>query len=286
MYQPIPQTYQAEDMANNQRLLGQNAEIAEAIQELIKTNNKLERMLAKIGTKGDDQSFRNGMEKQRTSAKTLTRNIMDMLKHHQGDKQVFAKLTAQFQSALSSFNKISQDIERKQSRVVAYSMSHKPSTILDRESVVSRGGTTPKNNINHNKGRSVNDDEDGSNDNATNNGDRQQLLQQQEYSFREFQEDEILAKKEEIQQIERDVEEVAIMFKDLDQLVREQQVHIDVIDTNITAAKVHVEEGHGQLVQAEEYQKSARKKKMLYFIYIDCCIGIGGPWYCFTKKNN
>jgi len=261
MYQPIPQTYQAEDMANNQRLLGQNAEIAEAIQELIKTNNKLERMLAKIGTKGDDQSFRNGMEKQRTSAKTLTRNIMDMLKHHQGDKQVFAKLTAQFQSALSSFNKISQDIERKQSRVVAYSMSHKPSTILDRESIVSRGGSTPKGN--HNKGRSVNDDDD-KNDNATNNNDRQQLLQQQDFSFREFQEDEILAKKEEIQQIERDVQEVAEMFKDLDQLVREQQVHIDVIDTNITAAKVHVEEGHEQLVQAEEYQKSARKKK--------CCI--------------
>jgi len=261
MYQPIPQTYQAEDMANNQRLLGQNAEIAEAIQELIKTNNKLERMLAKIGTKGDDQSFRNGMEKQRTSAKTLTRNIMDMLKHHQGDKQVFAKLTAQFQSALSSFNKISQEIERKQSRVVAYSMSHKPSTILDRESIVSRGGSTPKGN--HNKGRSVNDDDD-KNDNATNNNDRQQLLQQQDFSFREFQEDEILAKKEEIQQIERDVQEVAEMFKDLDQLVREQQVHIDVIDTNITAAKVHVEEGHEQLVQAEEYQKSARKKK--------CCI--------------
>jgi len=162
MYQPIPQTYQAEDMANNQRLLGQNAEIAEAIQELIKTNNKLERMLAKIGTKGDDQSFRNGMEKQRTSAKTLTRNIIDMLKHHQhqGDKQVFSKLTTQFQSALSSYNKISQEIERKQSRVVAYSMSHKPSTILDRESIASRGSTTPKGNNNHNnKGRSVNDDE-------------------------------------------------------------------------------------------------------------------------------
>jgi len=263
MYQPIPQTYQAEDMAINQRLLGQNAEIAEAIQELIKTNNKLERMLAKIGTKGDDQSFRNGMEKQRNGAKTLTRNIMDMLKHHQGDKQVFAKLTAQFQSALSSFNKISQDIERKQSQVVAYSMSHKPSTILDRESIVSRGGTTPKGH--HKKGRSVNEDNDSDrNDNATNNNDRQQLLQQQDFSFREFQEDEIMAKKEEIQQIERDVQEVAEMFKDLDQLVRDQQVHIDVIDTNIVAAKVHVEEGHEQLVQAEEYQKSARKKK--------CCI--------------
>jgi len=115
MYQPIPQTYQAEDMANNQRLLGQNAEIAEAVQELVNTNNKLNRMLAKIGTKGDDQAFRNSLEKQRTSAKALTRNIMDMLKHHQGDKSggVFVKLTSQFQSALSSYNKISQEIEKK-----------------------------------------------------------------------------------------------------------------------------------------------------------------------------
>jgi len=259
MYQPIPQTYQAEDMANNQRLLGQNAEIAEAVQELVNTNNKLNRMLAKIGTKGDDQAFRNSLEKQRTSAKALTRNIMDMLKHHQGDKSggVFVKLTSQFQSALSSYNKISQEIEKKQSQVVAFSMSHKPSTVLDRESVVSmKGGNR------NTKGR-INEDDDNKSD-TNHSGDRQQLLQQQDFSFREYNEEEILARKEDIQQIEKDVQEVAEMFKDLDTLVKEQQTHIDVIDNNIQAAKANVEGGHDELVQAEEYQRSARRKK--------CCI--------------
>jgi len=120
-YQPLPQQipdyyYQSEEivMASNNRLLGENAEIAEKIQELTKLNSKLDRMLAKIGAKGDDQSFRNLMERQRISAKNLSREIMTALKnHHSSDKQVFQKLTSQFQTALTNFNNINQEIEKK-----------------------------------------------------------------------------------------------------------------------------------------------------------------------------
>jgi len=283
-YQPIPQSYyyQSEDMANNQRLLGQNAEIAEAIQELLNANNKLKRMLAKIGTKGDDPSFRNALEKQRTSAKDLTRRIMDLLKHHKGDKQVVSKLMNQFQSALKSYDEITKEIESKLSQVVAYSMSHKPSTVLDRESVTSIKG----HNRISSKGR-INEDEDKSNDNS-NHSDKQQLLQQQQqqdYSFIEYNEEEILARKEEIQRIERDVIEVAEMFKDLDHLVNEQQVQINIIDDNIQTAKTHVESAHEELVGAESYQKSARRKKCcILFIFLAIALAIVIFGVVFFKK--
>lgn len=50
------------------------------------------------------------------------------------------------------------------------------------------------------------------------------------------------------------------MWKDLQTLVDEQQVHIDVIEQNIVETKDKVEKGHLELEQAENYQTKARKK--------------------------
>jgi len=55
-----------------------------------------------------------------------------------------------------------------------------------------------------------------------------------------------------------------LRYRDLQELVQGQQEHIDQIDSAIVAARDRTEEGHKELVVAEEYQVKARKKQ--------CCL--------------
>jgi len=269
-YQPLPQQipdyyYQSEEivMASNNRLLGENAEIAEKIQELSKLNLKLERMLAKIGAKGDDQSFRNVMEKQRISAKNLSREIMTALKNHQSsDKQVFQKLTTQFQASLTKFNSINQEIEQKQSRVVQRMSVSAGAPINNKRSTAETG------RLLDNKKLSI---DGGQRSESQQQAD--QLLDQ-DFAFETYNEEELKARKEEIIQIERDVVEVAEMFKDLQVLVGEQQEHIDNIETNVISAENHTKAGYSELQQAETYQKKARQKQCCILFLILAVVGI------------
>jgi len=269
-YIPIPQQisdlhyYQSEEiiMSSNNRLLGENAELADKIQELTKQNAKLERMLAKIGTKGDDQAFRNSMEKQRASAKDLSKEIMGSLKNHHsgdsGDKQIFQKLTKQFQAALGKFNSINKEIENKQNHIV-----QRMSVSTGRNSAAAgkkRGSSTAKGDP---ESQHLIDDRSTEKQRTESQQQADQLLEQ-EFEFTTYNEQELLARKEEIMQIERDVVEVAEMFKDLQTLVHDQQEHIDIIETNIESAHNHTDAGYKELVAAEQYQKKARRKL--------CCI--------------
>jgi len=93
----------------------------------------------------------------------------------------------------------------------------------------------------------------------------QQLQDQQiDQQFTVYNEAEIARRHEHVLQIERDAQEIFEMYKDLKDLVNEQQASIDIIDNNIQDTKAKVEQGQEQLVQAEEYQKKARSRK--------CCI--------------
>jgi len=272
-YQPLPQQipdyyYQSEEivMASNNRLLGENAEIAEKIQDLTKLNSKLERMLAKIGAKGDDQSFRNLMERQRISAKNLSREIMTALKnHHSSDKQVFQKLTSQFQAALTNFNNINQEIEKKQNRVVqrmSVSVASGNKRISAEAMTAETGRLLDKQKLSIDSGQRSESQQQAD-----------QLLDQ-DFAFETYNEEELRARKEEIIQIERDVVEVAEMFKDLHVLVGEQQEHIDNIESNVESAREHTKQGHEELVQAEQYQKKARRKQCCILFIILAVVGI------------
>jgi len=100
-----------------------------------------------------------------------------------------------------------------------------------------------------------------------------QLLDQ-EFAFETYNEEELRARKEEIIQIERDVVEVAEMFKDLHVLVGEQQEHIDNIESNVESAREHTHQGHEELIQAEQYQKKARRKQCCILFIVLAVVGI------------
>ncbi|KAK8804806.1 hypothetical protein WA171_006772 [Blastocystis sp. BT1] len=66
------------------------------------------------------------------------------------------------------------------------------------------------------------------------------------------------SREQEIQQIAKSAQELAQIFKDLNQLVIEQGTIVDRIDYNMDQAVVKVKEGLQQVVKAEEYKKSSR----------------------------
>jgi len=73
-----------------------------------------------------------------------------------------------------------------------------------------------------------------------------------------------LQREEEVRQLEESVIQVNEMFHDLAQIVTEQGMLIDTIESNVVGAKENVEEGEKEIDKAMDYQKKSRSKM--------CCI--------------
>lgn len=224
---------------------GKNAQLSDTIQSLSKRNLKLERMIAKLGTPADNQDFRESLHREESDALSLIKQCISLVrstvKGH--DAQMMSSLMQQFQAEKERFEAIERRIEGKERQIVKAGSS-------------SKGGHTALSDSAHVDSDSVTIDV----------GVRQQQLidDQLEPQLIEYTEQEIQKRTQHIREIERSITEVASMYQDLQQLVHEQQDSIDIIDNNIQSAKVKAESGHGELVQAEDYQRRARKRK--------CCI--------------
>ncbi|CAG5094223.1 Oidioi.mRNA.OKI2018_I69.XSR.g13363.t1.cds [Oikopleura dioica] len=67
-------------------------------------------------------------------------------------------------------------------------------------------------------------------------------------------------------QLEADIADVNMIFKDLATMVHDQGEIIDSIEQNIETAVVDIQSGNTQLRQAREHQQAARKKKFIIAI--------------------
>ena len=68
--------------------------------------------------------------------------------------------------------------------------------------------------------------------------------------------------------IAKSAQELAQIFKDLNQLVIEQGTIVDRIDYNMDQAVVKVKEGLQQVVKAEEYKKSNRHGFIIFDLIV------------------
>ena len=68
--------------------------------------------------------------------------------------------------------------------------------------------------------------------------------------------------------IAKSAQELAQIFKDLNQLVIEQGTIVDRIDYNMDQAVVKVKEGLQQVVKAEEYKKSNRPGFIIFVLIV------------------
>lgn len=235
--------------------LGPSAEIADDVQSLSRKNNQLDRILGKLGTRSDNADLRAKMASLRVEAKDICKRTLHALResaHARGtNSSVQRRLQKQFQQQLDKFQRINREIERKEQQIVAV-MSH------------SAAGSSP----------------------IAGMTDEEQLTAQQEIDvqFQVYDLEEIRRKEQGIRKIEKDVTEIAEMFRDLDTLVNEQQDNIDLIESNITQARDETTNASKQLEDAEKLQQKARKKQCFILVGVLIIVGIiVGIVYAATK---
>lgn len=252
-YRPLRQehTYQGpsdEESASSMSrhvALGPSAEIADDVQTLSRKNNQLDRILGKLGTRSDTPDLRAKLSTLRGEAKDLCKRTLQALRDSSHDRgtnsSVQRRLQKQFQAQLDKFQRINREIERKEQQIVAV-MSH------------SAQGSSP----------------------IAGMTDEEQLVAQQEVDvqFQVYDLEEIRRKEQGIRNIEKDVTEIAEMFRDLDTLVNEQQDNIDTIESNITTARDETAAAQKELVKAEDLQRKARKKQCILLVGILIVIAI------------
>lgn len=219
-----------------------SAEIAQNLRQLSQANLKLDRLLARIGTKTDDAEFYQTMTRERNSAKKVCKTIMTLFKQCE-DHEVVQKYSPQFKTELDKFTEISKAIESKEREVVGVIHAH--SDQLD----------------------------EGPGAALLQNDHAQQQHLDFEIQFSDYDAQRIQRREQGIREVEQDVREVAEMFSDLDKLVNEQQPMLDMIEGNITATKNKVNQGHDQLAQAEEQQKKSRKKNCCLLFLVIAVVG-------------
>jgi len=92
---------------------------------------------------------------------------------------------------------------------------------------------------------------------------------------------------QDILKLERQVLEVYELFRDLAQLVDLQQDSLDVIDARIQSAKNYTERAEGELIEAEDYQKKARKRQCIILgIVIAVLVVILAPTLSTVLKSS
>ncbi|KAH3782722.1 hypothetical protein DPMN_160641 [Dreissena polymorpha] len=67
----------------------------------------------------------------------------------------------------------------------------------------------------------------------------------------------------ELKQLEQDIQDIACIFRDLNEMVVEQGEDISKAEENIDAAVVHIEDAKQELVVAVHYQKKSRRKMFI-----------------------
>ena len=83
----------------------------------------------------------------------------------------------------------------------------------------------------------------------------------------------------------KSAQELAQIFKDLNQLVIEQGTIVDRIDYNMDQAVVKVKEGLQQVVKAEEYKK-ANRPGFIIFVLIVIIIILGVLLYLKKRPSS
>jgi syntaxin 7 len=244
------------------RSSGPNAEVGDGLTALSKSNAKLDRMLAKIGTKADTPDFRDRMHQEQTTSTQQVKSIMILLKAMNRDPQysgstVLQRMSVQFDREFKRFQALNNQMDQKQVKVIDAVKSARKQSMGGGSGA---GGQYDEEDPLTTRPQPTYDD--------AYNGYNQQQQQQQQVSaaeldiqFIEYDVEELEKRQREIGQIEQDVLEVSEMYKDLQLMVNEQQENIDSIDGSITQAKEKTEAAHKELLEAEEYQKKSRKKK-------------------------
>jgi t-SNARE complex subunit (syntaxin) len=235
------------------------------LEQLQKCNNRIERALAAISTTHDNQDLHKKLETDRHQSLKLCLDVKELLEQCPQNQQR-TQLTNELKTEMSRLESLSQELKSKD-------LALNKATVRSSEKTTKTTQNDNKRNANkrpqHKPAQQgeydplLQDDDD----NTT------QLMEQQivkDLLLTEEQEqsidiDQMQRRKEEILQIESDVQKLAIMFQDLQQMVYEQGEQLDIIEETIGVTQTNTENAYVALEQAEEHQIASSKSLKYLF---------------------
>ncbi|PHH83375.1 hypothetical protein CDD82_1604 [Ophiocordyceps australis] len=218
-------------------------ELKTKLQSLLSSNRKLASDVNVLGSKKDTPRLRERVHNSMDKTRLLCRDIGDGVKQlrtwdslSKQQKYEQTKVSSEFQAALQEF----QDLQRR---------------ALDRE----KASITAA--------RAAQDSESGQGSNQD-SAPLEQLQQQQSQLAPQdevdFQEALIIEREEEIRNIEQGVGDLNVLFRQVAQIVDEQEVGIRTIADNVENVQDSTRQADIETRQAARYQKAARNKS--------CCL--------------
>jgi len=195
----------------------------------------------KLGTDADTDSLRNQLRTERNEALEVVNATRALFQqpYDRADKTKHDMLTNQFKALLDDYKRITELSLRKEKEFVARKRAES-----SRRATILAQGAQPQ----------------------------QQVQQLRELKEAEDVDNRIIAERNaEIKEVERDLEELAGVFKEMNQIVGEQGEVLNTAEAQTAASSAQVESGTLELKKADEYQQSARKK-MLIIAGIVCCV--------------
>jgi len=203
---------------------------------------EVNRLAAQIGTELDNSDIRSQLQQRQTTARKLCHDTERFLKDlkdlpqpespaEKRERRVtLTKLANTFSNVLNEFQRAQRESLEKEKMAMKQQM----------------GGQNEQNSL-------------ISLDNSSGQAQLQQQLSPNEFAQMQERENAIV-------QLEADIADVNMIFKDLASMVHDQGEIIDSIENNIETAVVDIQGGNEQLRQAREHQQAARKKKMIIAI--------------------
>lgn len=230
---------------------GLSTSLSSNIQKLSKSVKEVEAVVSQIGTAHDSEQLTGRLRDLQQNAKKLADNAKTQLQQltqlskspsaspdqRRQQKAVVERLTDELTRVLNQLQRVQRDAVEKEKQSVQRARANSASANMFADDEV----------MDYNGGQPV--------------VSKQQTLQALADEEENLQA--IVEREEAIKRLQADIIGVNEIFKDLSTMVLEQGEMIDSIDAHVESTVVHVEQANTQLVQAQHYQASARRKKCI-----------------------
>ncbi|KAM9963497.1 hypothetical protein ACTFIW_006728 [Dictyostelium discoideum] len=255
-------------------------QIATYLNSLNETTQKIQSKKSTINSSRDTVEFRGTIKSDVENGKTLINNIKQQLSgFSRADRVKVNKLTGQFNELTKQFEKESTEIINLQLRNAIGSGGRSASLSINNRDASSRSGSLagrihPVHNNNNNNNNNFNKN---NNNNKGYNDDDEIKLQTLEITLSNAEPVEELILQEynaEVQTLVKDLTMLKEISSDLHLLTTEQRAPLEQASKNVDMVEMNVSQGNQELVKANEYACSARKKVVIIVILVLIVIGL------------
>eukprot|EP01111_Echinosteliopsis_oligospora_P007089 TRINITY_DN2169_c0_g1_i1.p1 TRINITY_DN2169_c0_g1~~TRINITY_DN2169_c0_g1_i1.p1 ORF type:complete len:246 (+),score=61.94 TRINITY_DN2169_c0_g1_i1:86-823(+) len=206
-------------------------DVAQKLNRLNTITQQLNKFSGEIGSNGDDSSLRDDLKRLRDEGQGIVKSSREILErsHVKSQKAKHLKVKTQCDELTTNFEKAAKITIKREIDYQRKSMQHGAGA-----------GASSSNQSQYHQ--------------------QQQQQQQQHYGQQNVDSLIVEETNQEMRQLEKELQELTEVMKDMKQLTDEQGEDLVTVQQNTSSASIRVEEGRKELVKANRYACSYRKK--------------------------